>query len=304
MKQFQLALVFSFIFLGNSAQRSLDLFTLAGYYGLPSKYEAPYENQKAKPLGAQVVATLPIPLNETTYWFNQITYNNFNIDNDITMPAGIANPIHLSAFIMQTGLYKKFGEGQGIQILFAPRYMTDFQNASGKNFQLGGIIMYEKDFHEGLLMRFGAMYHNELGGPLLVPIVHTDWQINSKWSLVGMWPIYGKFKYQVNDNISTGISHFGLVTSYRLGHPDYEGDYMERTSIDLSWFGRIRLTGNLHMEGRFGYALGREYKQYSADQKADFRIAILKFGDNRVAKNVLFEPGFVVNLRVVYNMPL
>ena len=75
-------------------------------------------------------------------------------------------------------------------------------------------------------------------------------------------------------------------------------------AIGLAGYFGIRLTGNLHMEGRFGYALGREYNQYSADQKVDFRIAILKFGDNRIPKNVLFEPGIVVNLRVVYNMPL
>jgi len=306
MKRIKLSFALFLLPLGLFAQSSIDLLTLSGRYGLPANYdsESDYKDQKAKETGVLINAKLPIRFSESTIWFNQITYTAFNVNNDIQMADSIANPIQVHSFILQTGLYKKFGEGQGVLLLFAPRFMTDFQNAGGKNFQFGGIFMYEKRFHERLQMRFGVLYHDELGGPYMVPIVDTDWQINSKWSLVGMWPIYGKLNYQVNENFSTGISHFGLITSYYLGNPAYEGDYIERTSIDLSLFGRIRLAGNFHLEGRVGYALGRSYYQYSADQTVPFRIAIIKFGDERVAKNTLFDPGAIINLRLVYNLPL
>jgi hypothetical protein len=315
MKNILLIAFLSFLVTGLLAQRNLELLTLSGTYGFPSSFEAPYEDQEAKPAGILVNVKAPVPFSESTVWFNQITWTTFHINNDIQMPADIANPIHLHSFILQTGLFRKFGTefsekkfghmyDKGITILFAPRFMTDFENAGGKNFQFGGLILYQKIFSDRLFMRFGAMYHQELGGPYLVPIVETDWIINSKWSLVGQWPITGKLKYQVNDNISAGISHFGLITSYKLGHPDYEGDYIERTSIDLSLFGRVRVAGNFHLEGRFGYAVGRTYKQYSADQTVPFRITVIKFGDDRVHKNVLFDPGVVVNLRFVYNLPL
>ncbi len=224
--------------------------------------------------------------------------------NDIRMPAGLANPLSLQAFILQTGLYQKFGNGQGIQLLFAPRFMTDFEDAGRESFQFGGIVMYEKRFHDQLMMRFGAMYNDEMGGHMVIPLVYSDWQINSKWSLVGMWPIFGKINYKVSENFSTGISHFGMITSYSLGHPDYEGDYIERTSIDLALFGRIRVARNFHLEGRLGYSVGRLYEQFDADQTVPFRLSIISFGDERVAKNVLFNPGPIVNLRLVYNLPL
>ena len=32
------------------------------------------------------------------------------VNNDIQMPVGIANPLNIHAFILQTGLYKKFGD--------------------------------------------------------------------------------------------------------------------------------------------------------------------------------------------------
>jgi hypothetical protein len=301
-----LVLICGFCFLGNllSAQKSLDILTLSGRYGFPASYEAPFENHKGTETGALVNIQLALPTKGSTRWYNNLTYTTFHVNNDAEMNADVANPIHLHSFILQTGLYHKFENGNGILLLFAPRFMTDFENASGKNFQPGVMFLYEKKFHDDLLLRFGALYHDELGGPYLVPIVLSDWQINSKWSLNGMWPIYGKLNYHVSDNFTTGISHFGLVTSYRLGNPSYEGDYIERTSIDLTLFGRIRLAGNLHLEGRFGYALGRSYEQYSSDQKVPFRITIIKFGDNRVAKNTLFNPGPIINLRLAYNLPL
>jgi hypothetical protein len=290
--------------LGLYAQSSLDLLTLSGRYGIPASYDDPQFTDKATETGAMVNVKLPVKLSGSSIWYNDLTYTTFHVNNDNDFGTGVANPIHLHSFILQTGWYKRFGEGQGIQLLFAPRFMTDFENASGSNFQLGGIAMYEKRFSERLMLRFVAMYNDELGGPFVVPIVYSDWQINSKWSLVGMWPIFGKLNYQINEKISAGISHFGLITSYRLGHPDYEGDYIERTSIDLSLFGRIRLAGNLHLEGRFGYAVGRSYKQFSADQTVPFRISIIKFGDERVEKNQLFDQGLIVDLRLVYNLPL
>jgi hypothetical protein len=286
-----------------SAQSSLDIFTLSGRYGFPQEYESTY-TEKGNETGILANLQFGVPFSESSIWYNQLTFNHFRVDNDITMPDDIANPIRISGFILQTGLYQKFSNGRGMQLLFAPRFMTDFNNVDGGHFQLGGTALYEKRFHDRLLMRFGFMLHDELGGPYMVPIVYTNWELSSKWSIVGTWPISGKIKYQANDNVSAGISHFGLITSYKLGHPDYQGDYMERTSIDLCLFGRIRLAGNFHLEGRLGYAMGRYYKQYEAGQKADFRITIIKFGDNRVAKNVNFNPGPIALLRLVYNLPL
>ncbi len=286
-----------------SAQSNLDIFTLSGRYGFPQEYESTYTG-KATETGILANLQMPVPFSETTIWYNQLTFTNFMVNNDIAMPSDLANPISVYGFILQTGLYKKFSNGRGMQLLFAPRFMTDFNNVDGGHFQLGAIALYEKKFSDRLMMRFGAMLHDELGGPYMVPIVYTDWKLSPKWSIVGMWPISGKIKYDVNENLSTGISHFGLVTSYKLGHPDYQGDYMERTSIDECLFARVRMVGNIHLEGRLGYALGRYYRQYDADQQADFRITILKFGDNRVEKNVNFNPGPIALIRLVYNLPL
>ena len=113
-----------------------------------------------------------------------------------------------------------------------------------------------------------------------------------------------KVKYKVNERLSAGWSHFGLITTYRLGDPAYEGDYIERKSIDESLFARYQLVGNIYMEGRFGYALGRSYAQYEADQKVDFTIPLVRFGDNREQKNISFHDGLIASIRFIYNVPI
>ena len=117
-----------------------------------------------------------------------------------------------------------------------------------------------------------------------------------------MLPIYAKVNYRVTDNLTAGISHFGLSTTYYLGNEDYQGDYIERFSIDPCLFARQRLFGNLYAEGRIGHSLSRKYKQYAGDDKISFAIPLVAFGDDRTLKNVRFDDGIIMELRLVYNI--
>jgi len=298
-----LLLFFTLISISVFSQQSIDLLTISGRYGTPQPF-VDNEPGKATEISTLTNIKIPIVLSEKIIWYSQLTHVYSNVDMNRTFPSDIMSPISVHGFMFQTGIVKKIDDTRAIQLLIAPRFMTDFNNINGRSIQMGGIALFEKRFKPNLMMRFGVMYNQELSGPLFVPLVHLDWVITDKWSISGLLPIYAKIKYKVNENISTGISFFGLITSYQLGDPHYSGDYMERTSLDLTAFSRVRIAGNLHIEGRVGYAIGRTYAQYEGDQKIDFRISILKFGDNRVVKNIKFEDGMIINLRLVYNMPL
>ena len=119
-----------------------------------------------------------------------------------------------------------------------------------------------------------------------------------------MLPIFAKVNYFISENTTLGLSHFALTTSYRLGNPNYQNDYIERTSIDLSLFLRQRITGNIHVEGRIGHTINRKYAQYVEDDKIALRLMIFDIGDDRVLKNTIFKNGLIANLRLVYNLPI
>jgi len=303
MKQITIFLILFLVSCGLRGQESLDILTVSGRVGVPQSYDSIYES-KASEYGLMLSLVAPIEVNERSIWYNSVNYFYWHVNNDEDTPPEIVNPIDIHGIILRTGLYQKFSEDRGLQIFLAPRFMSDFNNVDIDHFQMGALVMYEKKYREGLKMGFGAMYNQEFFGPYLVPLVNLDWKISEKWSIVGLFPVYGKVKYQVNERFSAGWSHFGLITTYRLGGPEYQGDYIERKSIDESLFARYKLFGDIYVEGRIGYALGRSYAQYEADQKVDFSIPLVGFGDERVQKNVSFHDGVIASLRFVYSISL
>ena len=136
----------------------------------------------------------------------------------------------------------------------------------------------------------------------MVPVVNLSWKVAEKWLIKGLIPVTLKVNYLASDNLTLGFSHFGLVTSYALGDPDYAGDYVERQSIDLTLFARQRISGNFYLEGRIGRTFGRGYKQFAGDQKVDFSLPLVGFGDDRVVKNVTFNDGLLIDIGLVYNI--
>ena len=303
MKQLVLILMGMSFGISLFGQGTIDILTISGRYASPEPYDSVYTG-KAQESGFMVNLVAPIELSKKTIWYNSLNYFYWNVTNDEEMPTDIANPIGIHGFILRTGLYQKFSKGRGIQLFFVPRLMSDLNNINGQHYQFGGIVMYEKKFHDRLTMKFGGMLNQELFGPYLVPLVDLKWKISERWSITGLLPVYSKINYKVSDQFTAGINHFGLITTYKLGDPAYQGDYIERSSIDVGFFGRYRLAGNIYVEGRFGRTLDRSYAQYAADQKVDFSIPLVGFGDDRVQKNVSFQDGIYANIRLVYNLPI
>ena len=285
------------------AQKSIDLLSLSGSYGFPQKYESPVSEEATELLG-NVSITLPIVLSDASVIFNNLNYYYSTVQTDAVFGDSIMNPIKLHGFILRTGISQKIDENRAFQIMLVPRLMSDFNNNAGESFQLGGIAMYEKRYSKDLMMRFGIMYNQDFFGPYLVPVVHLDWDISPKVSIVGMLPVYMKVKYRLNENLETGFSFFGLTTSYRLGHANYEDDYLVSETIDLALYGRYHIAGNIHLETRFVYSLGRNYAQYHDNEKVDFSFPLVSIGDDRTQQNISMPGGPLINLRLIYSLPL
>jgi hypothetical protein len=287
-----------------SAQSFIDILTIGGVVGVPSSYQEPL-NGKATESNLLVNIKLPIKFNEKTIWYNDFTYSGFNVTNDIDVrPTEYLAALRMHGIILQTGIVQKINERNGFQLLAVPRYMSDFKGSDSKSWQLGAIALFEHRNHERLLTRYGVLYNQELFGPLLVPLFYLDWQLNDKWSITGLVPINLKVSYKVNESLTAGFSHFGFITTYRLGQEEFKTDYIERNSIDEALFARWNTSGNIFLEVRVGYSLSRVYEQYSADDKMDLRLSIARFGDERTPSNVNFDNGMIASVRLVYSLPL
>ena len=285
-----------------AAQETVDILTLTGRYGLPQSYEGETYSEKATEYGSSLGITAGANLSENSMIGFNLNYFYFNVQGDPSIPDNIANPMILNGIILRAGLIQSFSNGRKLQLLLAPRLMSDFKNLDGNSFQMGAEVSYERRFHDDLAMGFGAMYNQELFGPYMVPLFTVNWQVSSKLNINGMLPITARVTYKVKDNLTVGFSHFGMSTSFYLGDEDYAGDYIERLSVDEALFVRQRLYGPVYLEAMVGRSFARGYKQYGGDQKVDFAIPLVTFGDNRTVKNVQFNDGIILQLKLVINI--
>ena len=278
-----------------------DILSLSGRYGLPQEYKELYSGE-ATETGMLNSLTAGFKLAPRTMFAINVNHFYFHVNDEAEMPEGIATPININGIILRAGILQELNNGGRLQLLIAPRLMSDFQNLDGNSFQWGGMATYQNDLSEHLNLGFGAMYNQELFGPYLVPVFLLDWQVSERWYIEGMVPVTLKVHYRVNEGLDVGFNHFGLITSYYLGDEDYAGDYMERQSIDLSLFARQRLYKNLFIEGMVGRTFGRSYTQYEGDQTVSFAIPLVTFGDERTAKNVSFKDGMIFTLKLIFNL--
>ncbi|MEN8229473.1 MAG: DUF6268 family outer membrane beta-barrel protein [Bacteroidota bacterium] len=301
MKRFLILMLTGSMGFALAAQETIDILTLTGRYGLPQDYKDTY-SEKATEYGSILSITAGAKLSAKSMIAINVNHFYFNVLGDPAIPDGIASPIILNGFILRTGLIQQLRNSRVLQLLIAPRLMSDFKNLDGNSFQLGAVATYGKKFHDDLTMSFGAMINQEFFGPYLVPLVNLYWKLSGQWSVEGMLPVTARVNYKVNDNLTAGFNHFGLITTYYLGDEAYSGDYMERQSIDLSLYARQRLFGPMFLEGMVGRSFGRNYKQFAGDQKVDFAIPLISFGDNRTVKNVTFKDGILLQLKLVINV--
>lgn len=290
-----------------SAQESIDILSLSGRYGPPKEYKDANYTGKATEWGSLNSFTAGIKLGSRSMLPINVNHFYFNVqDADPEFSGEVANPIKINGFILRTGLIQDLGEGRALQILLAPRLMSDFANMDSRSFQMGGVLSYKKKYRDEFSIGGGLIYNQELFGPYFVPILDINWQFAEKWKLKGMIPVTARIEYTANENLQLGFNHFGLITTYALGKEAYSGDYIERQSIDLSLFARQRIAGNVFVEAMVGRTMGRKYRQYEGDQKVDFAIPLVTFGDERVIKNeyAAFNDGLIMTLKLIYSIPM
>ncbi len=287
------------------AQETLDVLSLSLRYGIPKEYKDAAYTGKSTEWGSINSFTAGVKLGSRTMLPINVNHFYFNVqDADPEFSGTIANPIIINGIILRTGIIQDLGEGRALQILVAPRIMSDFTNMDSRSFQMGAVVSYKKKYRDEFSIGGGLIYNAELFGPYFVPILDINWQFASKWKLKGMIPVTARIEYTASENLKLGFNHFGLITTYALGNEAYSGDYMERQSIDLSLFARQRLGGNIFIEGMVGRTMGRSYHQYAGDQTVDFALPLVTFGDDRVMKNEYaeFKDGMILTLKLIYNI--
>lgn len=303
MKKIISTLIFISIITTLFAQNRFDVFYVAGNNNFMqttaindgSNYEQAFMSN----------LSIPIVLKDSSIWYTSIDYQYFSMNNEYFLSD--LDPIenfNLHGIILRTGYIYKFNAKQSLQVLFAPRLMTDFNASFSKSVQLGGIIMYEKIKNEDFTWRVGVLYNQECFGTYIVPVVYLDWNLTRTLKLTGLLPVYGKLYMQPSENLQYGLHFIGLTTSYRINETGFENYYVDRRSIDVSAFTNMHIWDNLFFEARAGYSLSKDYGLFAEDDKIDLGLPLVNIGDNRTRANEEFDGSPFIHLRLIYSIPV
>ena len=287
------------------SQERFDLFYLSGNYNFMQTTDAnPSENGET---GIMAQLRIPIVFENSSVFYSQIDYQYFSIFNEFD--ASATNPVeqfNLHGFILRTGYIHRFNSEQSLQILFSPRFMTDFNTSFSDAVQLGGVLLYEKIKNENLTWKIGALYNQEFFGPYLVPVVDLNWKITSKLRFSGLLPVYGALYMEPSEKIQYGLHFIGITTSYRINDSErgYDNYYIDRRSIDVSLFTKAQLLDNIFLTARAGYSLSRDYGLYAENDKIDLGLPLVNIDYNRTRLNEEFGGSPFIHLRLTYSIPV
>ncbi len=199
------------------------------------------------------------------------------------------------------GYNHRFDEKKSFLFILLPKLNSDFRNINSNALQLGFFTTYSKRSSEKFLWKVGMYFNTEFFGPFVVPLFGLNWDVSPKLSISGDLPIYAKIKYNLNNNFSTGAGYIALVSSYRLSG-EFNDAYTSRYAIEPYVFAEVKFLKQLYFNGKLGYTMGRKYPVYAKDDRLDWQLLFIKFGDDRTQLNPEILDNFFFELGLAFKV--
>jgi len=286
-------ILFSSVFQGFAQKK----YTIAsfGYMGsFNTNYTNPDISSDAGYLSLNI--SLPIVLDDKTAIVTGIRGNNWTLSY---APEQIW-PTSFYSLGLNIGVNHKFSDKNTLLFVALPKLNSDYQSINSDAFQFGFLTTYSIQKNENFLWKIGMYYNNEFFGPFVVPIFGLDWSLNDKVAISGDLPIYGKVNYKLNDKINAGLGYIALVSSYRL--TEFNDAYTSRFAIEPYLFTDVKLFKNTYFNAKLGYAISRSYPIYAKEDKIDWQLSFIKFGDDREQLNPVIENGTFIEFGLAYKI--
>ena len=198
---------------------------------------------------------------------------------------------------------QKFSNNNSFMFAFIPRYNSDLLNSSSEAWQFGFLSYYTKRSSENYLWKVGAYVNTEFFGLFVVPVYGINWNISSRWSLIGNIPIWAKVNYKVSEKLNLGFSYMALISTYRLTG-EFNNAYISRFAIEPVLYAEVPIVKNLYLTGKAGHTLGRDYPVYDRNDKINWKLSMIEFGDKRTPLNAKVKNGVFFKISIAYKVDI
>lgn len=245
----------------------------------------------------------PIVLNEKHVLLTGLFGNNTQIklDSDFT------NHTNLYAVGLNIGLHSKYNEKWEATYMAIPKFASEFNNLSTKDFQFGYLALFNYVKRQSLKFKFGVYGNSETYGSLIVPIFGVYYlSPNEKFEMNLNLPLLADLNYKLSEASAVGINFDGLSSSYNLTRTIYigEGEYAVIKSNELFAYYQLKIWKSIYSKIKIGYSFFRTSEVYSEGENIDVAVAAFNIGDDRsdpLNNNIKDGPIFKFELIYRFN---
>ena len=278
-----------------SAQNYVDLARFHYAVTPQNDFDSIQGNTNIEEFGADI--TLPIKLNDDNAFLT-----GFYLEQIKTKIHPLSNPITISTVNIKIGFNRNHSEKWNGTYMLLPKISSDFKQLSGKDFQLGGLILMKYKKKETFKYHIGVYINKDLHGPLITPLLGFYYKSpNDKFEANFTLPIWADVNYKLINWLNLGTNFTAITRTYNLGN---KNSYLMKKTNELYGYLQFNIKKSFILQTKAGYSLGRSYEAYSSDDNVDFDIYGITAGDNRVLLNPVFNNGLVFKVRLIYRFHL
>lgn len=222
----------------------------------------------------------------------------------VSLDANVSNS-NLQVLGFNIGINKTFNDKWSATFMAYPKISSDNLALSSDNLQLGFLSLFIKKKRTNLKYKYGVFVNTEEFGLAVIPIFGLYYlSPNKKFETKLTLPFLADINYELNKKLWLGFRFDGIGTSYNLNNQNYSnnGAYVSKNSIEFAPYLRFKMSKSLYLNTKLGYAFGRNYKVFDADDKIDLAVTSFYFGDNRTRLNEGFSDGAIFKIELFYRL--
>jgi len=297
MKHF-LSVLFCSIFLQGFSQNYFEVVNLAYTNTPPNDFETSNAQTTVEEFALEL--NFPIVINEKSVLLTGLFANKTQVALDANMPKTDLNVLGLNL-----GINTSFNDRWSATFMVFSKLASDKIKLSNDNLQMAFLSLFTYKKRDQLQWKYGLYANTEQYGLMFVPILGLYYlSANHKFEANLNLPVLADMNYHLGHKFWLGMGFDGLGTSYNLNQQNYSsnGAYAVKTSNELLGYLRYQLSTSIFIDTKVGYAIGRKYEVYDANDKINFALMNLYFGDDRTLLNEGFKDGFLFKIELLYRL--
>lgn len=234
-----------------------------------------------------------------------VLLTGFTFENTSLVPTNGANSQNLLMGRLNLGVKLKYNERWGATYLVLPKIASNFQSVSLKDFQIGGLGLFDYTINEQWKFKFGVYVSTENHGSTVTPLLGL-WHRskNGKFYINATLPIRADINYNFVKGFSMGLDLLTSVKSYDLSQNIGEFYVQEESIRTAMYLSYAFLDKALILRAKAGLDL-TDYGQFNTGDKIGAQLLTTPLsGDNRNRLNPEYQTSFYVGIDLIYRFDL